>query len=231
MTIPLNPIFVAIDTPDLAHGIALAERVRSHVGGIKLGLEFYLRNGAAGFRRFDLMGLDLFLDLKLHDIPNTVRGAVGAVAPLNPKYLTVHASGGPAMIEAARSRAGEDTEIIAVSVLTSLSGDDLAQVGQDADVSRQVERLGKMAVAAGADGLVCSPQEVKILRDALGDDPTLIVPGIRPEGPTGDDQKRVMTPIDAVAAGASKLVIGRPITAADDPEKAARTIAESLKAS
>jgi len=224
----VNPVFLAVDTPDVAAGLALATRVAPHIGGIKLGLEFYLAHGADGFNRFRALGLDLFLDLKLHDIPNTVAGAVSSVAALAPTYLTIHASGGPAMIAAAKTAAPKGTEIIAVSVLTSLSASDLSAVGQDRDVAAQVVRLGRMAVDAGADGLVCSPLEVALLRDALGDAPTLIVPGIRPAGPAGDDQKRTMTPADALAAGATKLVIGRPITQAGDPAAAAQSIAGTL---
>lgn len=219
-----NPIFLAVDTIHLQQASRWAEDLAPHVGGLKLGLAFYLRHGLSGVRRIQSFGTDIFLDLKLHDIPNTVRGAVEAIAPVRPRYLTIHASGGPAMIEAARHMAPSETEIIAVSVLTSLDAGDLTAVGQGDDVAEQVYRLGKMAVAAGADGMVCSPFEVAPLRASLGPAATLIVPGIRPAGSAVGDQKRVMTPAEALAAGASKLVIGRPILAADDPVAAATAI-------
>lgn len=227
-----NPVFVALDTQDLLAARRLVSRLAGKVGGIKLGLEFFGRHGPPGYRALAESGLPVFLDLKFHDIPNTVAQAVSAVLPLKPAFLTVHASGGPAMIRAAADAAAEAgagrPKILAVTVLTSLDADDLSAVGQDADPAAQVGRLAKLAQASGADGVVCSPMEVARLRAALGPDFVLMVPGIRPAGSDKGDQKRVMTPKEALAAGATHLVIGRPITQAEDPAAAAEGIAASL---
>lgn len=229
-----NPVYVAIDTTDIEAARALRTRLADRVGGIKLGLEFFVANGPAGVRAVMERGsLPLFLDLKLHDIPNTVAGAVSATLPLAPRFLTIHASGGPAMIAAAAKAAeaaGADRpRILAVTVLTSLDDGDLEAVGQRAPAAEQVERLARVARDNGADGVVCSPKEVATLRAALGPDFTLMVPGIRPIWSVSGDQKRVMTPAEAMAAGASHLVIGRPITGAADPAEAAARIAGELR--
>ncbi|MBN8872268.1 MAG: orotidine-5'-phosphate decarboxylase [Rhodospirillales bacterium] len=220
-------VIVALDTTDLGRAAAWAEATAPHVGLFKLGLEFFLAHGAAGVRA--IAGRPIFLDLKLHDIPNTVAGGVRAVLPMNPRMLTVHAAGGPAMVEAARraaEEAGRDRPIIlAVTVLTSLDQAALAATGVVGSPADQVLRLGRLARAAGADGLVCSPHEVALLREALGPDTTLVVPGIRPSGSAAGDQARIMTPADAVAAGADWIVVGRPITGAADPGAAAAEIA------
>ena len=228
-----NPIFLAVDTTDLGKATHVAREAASHIGGIKLGLEFFLYHGRRGYDVMADLGLPIFLDLKLHDIPNTVKGGLRAVLGLQPKYLTVHAQGGAAMVAAAREQSeampGDSrTEIIAVTILTSLDQADINQMGVDGSVADQVARLGKVAVDAGADGLVCSPKEITTLRGLIGAEPTLIVPGIRPAGSATGDQKRVMTPPEALTAGASVLVIGRPISEADDPAAAAQAIAESL---
>jgi orotidine-5'-phosphate decarboxylase len=227
-----NPVFAAIDTRDLWPARQLCTALAGNVGGVKLGLEFFGAHGPSGVRALAETGLPVFLDLKFHDIPNTVAQTVKAVLPLEPAFLTVHASGGPAMIEAAAEAAAEAgsarPRILAVTVLTSLDDADLAAVGQEADAQAQVARLARLARDAGADGAVCSPLEVAGLRNALGGGFVLMVPGIRPEGAEAGDQKRVMTPREAMAAGASHLVIGRPITRAPDPAAAARAIAESL---
>ena len=198
-------------------------RVSPHAGLLKLGLEFFLANGADGFAR--ITGAPIFLDLKLHDIPNTVAGGVRAVLPLKPRMLTIHASGGRAMVQAAHqaaASAGSDRPLIlAVTVLTSLGQDDLHAMGVAATPADQVLRLGRLAIEAGADGLVCSPLEVALLRQALGSAVKLVVPGIRPAGSAGGDQARTMGPSQAVAAGADWIVVGRPITGADDPLAAA----------
>ncbi len=234
---PTDRIFVAIDTPEVASARALAESLKGLVGGVKLGLEFFVANGPDGVRAVTA-GLDmpLFLDLKLHDIPNTVAGAVRAAVALRPAFLTVHASGGPAMLRAAADAAAEEAvrlgvprpKVLAVTVLTSLEAADLDAVGQTGPVAAQVERLARLAVGACVDGVVCSPAEVAGLRSALGRDAVLMVPGIRPAWAAANDQKRIMTPGDAIAAGADHLVIGRPITGAADPAAAARRIAEEL---
>ncbi|WP_439533897.1 orotidine-5'-phosphate decarboxylase [Polymorphobacter sp.] len=222
-----NPVYLAIDTTDLAAARRLATTCAPHIGGLKLGLEFFAAHGPAGISAFSDHGLPIFLDLKLHDIPNTVAGAVAALAPLAPALLTIHAAGGPAMIAAARAAAPPATAIIAVTVLTSLDDDDLMQIGVLDPPSVQAPRLAALARASGADGVVCSPHEAAAIR---ADWPRgrLVVPGVRPAGSDTGDQKRVMTPAEALAAGASILVIGRPITAAADPAAAAAAIAASL---
>jgi len=223
-------LIVALDTTDLDTARAWAAAIGPHCGLFKLGLEFFLANGAAGFRA--IAGRPIFLDLKLHDIPNTVAGAVRAVLPLAPRMLTLHAAGGPAMINAARQAAeaagGTRPLLLAVTVLTSLDGAALTATGVIGTPAEQALRLGRMALAAGADGLVCSPLEVATLRAALGPRPTLVVPGIRPAGAAVGDQARVMTPRAAVAAGADWIVVGRPITGAADPSTAAAAIAADL---
>ena len=222
-----NPVYVALDTPDLARAHALAAAVRGHVGGLKLGLEFFAANGPAGVVAMQRYDLPIFLDLKLHDIPNTVGHAVAALAPLAPALLTVHAAGGAAMLAAAKAAAPAVTKVVAVTVLTSLDDDDLHAAGVPDGAAIQVQRLATLAHAATLDGVVCSPYETAALRAFLRDS-TLVVPGVRPAGNALDDQKRVMTPAEAMAAGASILVIGRPITGAADPAAAARAIELSL---
>lgn len=222
-----RPIYVAIDTPDLGKAAALAKRVRNHVGGIKLGLEFFSANGKAGVREMAAIGLPIFLDLKLHDIPNTVAKAIQALRPLEPSILTVHAAGGRAMLEDAKAAAPAGTKVVAVTVLTSLDRDDLSAIGIGGDPHDQVVRLTELARSAGIDGVVCSGHEVAAARKAWPGG-FFVVPGVRPAGGTVADQKRVMTPRAALDAGASILVIGRPITGAPDPDEAARAIEATL---
>jgi orotidine-5'-phosphate decarboxylase len=223
-----NPIFCAIDTPELARARGLATALRG-AANIKLGLEFFAAHGPAGVR--EVAGkAPLFLDLKLHDIPNTVAGAVRAVAPLKPLLLTLHSGGGPAMMReaaaaaAATAQGGRRMQLLGVSVLTSLDDNDLTAVGQRGPVGEQVVRLALLARDNGLDGVVCSPLEVAALRAACGPKFLLVVPGIRLLGGTSGDQKRVMGPREALAAGADYLVIGRPITGAPDPAAAARAL-------
>jgi orotidine-5'-phosphate decarboxylase len=224
-------LIVALDTVDGGRARLWASAVAPHVGLLKLGLEFFLANGAAGFAT--ITGAPIFLDLKLHDIPNTVAGGVRAVLPLKPRMLTIHASGGPAMIQAAHqaaASAGPDRPmILAVTVLTSLGQADLDAIGVAATASEHALRLGRLAIEAGADGLVCSPREVALLRQALGPAVKLVVPGVRPAGSAAGDQARTMTPAETVAAGADWIVVGRPITGASDPAKAAADIAASIR--
>jgi orotidine-5'-phosphate decarboxylase len=222
-----SPIYVAIDTPDLERAKLIAEKVRRHVGGLKLGLEFFCANGRHGIREMADLGLPLFLDLKLHDIPNTVAKAVQALRPLEPAILTVHAAGGRAMMEDAKAAAPTGTKVVAVTVLTSLDGEDLRSIGVEADTHAQVERLTALAREAGLDGVVCSGAEVRAARKAWPDG-FFVVPGVRPGGGAAGDQKRVVTPRAALDAGASVLVIGRPITQAEDPDQAARDIEATL---
>ena len=223
----MSPIFVAIDTPDLNRAAEMARAVRSAVGGIKLGLEFFVSNGPAGVEEIAKVGLPIFLDLKLHDIPNTVASAMRALAPLAPAIVTVHGGGGRAMLEQARAAAPAETRVVAVTVLTSLDGSDLKSVGVGGDPARQVERLAALAREAGCDCIVCSGEEVMAVRDGWRDG-FFVVPGVRPQGSGAGDQKRVVTPREARDRGASVLVIGRPITQADDPAAAARAIAGTL---
>ena len=230
-----DKLYCAIDTPDAARAEALAESLGGAVGGIKLGLEFFAAHGPAGVRRVmnKAAGADLFLDLKFHDIPNTVAAAMHAAAPLAPTLIDVHASGGRAMMEAARDAAGDAADaaghaaplVVGVTVLTSLDGADLASLGLNAEPEDQVVRLATLAAEAGLDGVVCSAREITALRNALGPDFILVTPGIRPAGTDTGDQKRVVTPAQAIHDGADFLVIGRPITGAPDPASAARQIA------
>jgi orotidine-5'-phosphate decarboxylase len=220
-------IYVAIDTPDLERAKALAQRVRRHVGGIKLGLEFFCGNGRHGVREMAELGLPIFLDLKLHDIPNTVAKAIQALGSLEPSILTVHAAGGRAMMEDAKAAAPTGTKVVGVTVLTSLDGEDLQSVGYPADPHAQVMRLTALAREAGIDGVVCSGNEVAAAHK-LWPEGFFVVPGVRPADGHAADQKRVVTPRAALDAGASVLVIGRPISQAEDPDLAARAIEATL---
>ncbi|WP_372918511.1 orotidine-5'-phosphate decarboxylase [Sandarakinorhabdus sp.] len=223
-----NPVFVAIDTPDVAAARALVAAVAPHVGGVKLGLEFFCAHGPAGIAAvMQGLALPLFLDLKLHDIPNTVAGAVHSLAALAPAIITVHAAGGRAMLVAARAAAPASTRVVAVTVLTSLDAADLLDAGVPDGAAAQAVRLALLVRAAGLDGIVCSPHEVAAIK-AQWADGLFVVPGVRPAGSDVGDQKRVMTPSQALAAGAGVLVIGRPITSAPDPAAAAAQIAASL---
>ena len=224
----MNPIFVAIDTPDLDGAVAIAEAVREHAGGLKLGLEFFAAQGPSGVKRIAETGLPVFLDLKLHDIPNTVGKAVAALAPLEPAILTVHAAGGHEMLLAARRAAPAATKVVAVTLLTSLDGNDLSDLGIERSPADQVARFAWIARDAGVDGIVCSGEEVAAAHESWPEG-FFVVPGIRPEGADGADQKRVVTPSRAVDDGASVLVIGRPITGAADPARAIAEIAGNLK--
>lgn len=227
----MSPIYVALDTPDLDRAKAIATRVRHHVGGIKLGLEFFMANGRHGVHEMADIGLPIFLDLKFHDIPNTVGKAIQALRPLNPAILTVHAAGGRAMLEDAKAAAPTGTKVVAVTMLTSLDASDLASIGLSPDPHEQVVRLAELARSAGVDGIVCSGEEVKAAHAAWKDG-FFVVPGVRPgakaNGAGHGDQKRVVTPRAALDAGASILVVGRPITQADDPDLAAREIEATL---
>jgi orotidine-5'-phosphate decarboxylase len=224
----MKPIFVAIDTPDVHRAAALARDVGGNAGGLKLGLEFFCANGHEGVLRVAEHELPIFLDLKLHDIPNTVAKAVASLAPLEPAILTVHAAGGREMMRAAKAAAPLGTKVVAVTVLTSLNDDDLKATGVSGSPAAQVERLAALAHEAGLDGIVCSGAEVAVARDSWPDG-FFVVPGVRPEGGEVGDQKRVVTPRQALDDGASVLVIGRPITGASDPALAIREIADSLK--
>lgn len=226
---PAAPIAVALDAPDLDTACGWAQATAGIVSTVKVGLETYLRDGAAGVERIRQSApqAQLFLDLKLHDIPNTVAGAARSISALRPALLTVHALGGPAMIAAA-AQAVPETRITAVTILTSMDQAALDRVGIAGSAQDAVLRLAVMAVESGARALVCSPQEVAAVRAAVGPDTVLITPGVRPAGSDRGDQARVATPEQALADGADLLVIGRPITGADDPRAAAEAIASSL---
>ncbi len=220
-------IFLAIDTTDLEHAQRIAKQVKSHIGGIKLGLEFFCAHGHHGVHDMARIGLPLFLDLKLHDIPNTVAKAVQALRTLEPAILTVHTAGGRAMMEDAKAAAPEHTKVVAVTVLTSLDSDDLDAIGVASDPDVQVARLAGLARQSGLDGIVCSGREVKAAhRDWHSG--FFVVPGVRPAQGSTADQKRVVTPVQAINDGASILVIGRPITQAADPIAALRAIEATL---
>jgi orotidine-5'-phosphate decarboxylase len=223
------PVAVALDAPDLESAARWAGFVTPYVSTVKIGLQLYLRYGpdvVASIR--GASGVQVFLDLKLHDIPATVAGAARAVYRLRPEFLTVHAISGPSVIRAA-VEAAPGTCIAAVTVLTSTGDDDLALIGVPGTVNDMVRRLSVMAVDAGARALVCSPREVAAVRAEVGPDITLITPGVRPAGAQADDQARIATPEEAIKAGADLLVIGRPITRASDPGAAAAAIAASLR--
>jgi orotidine-5'-phosphate decarboxylase len=222
----------ALDYPSLELARRGAAQVSAAAGVVKVGLELFVRHGPPAVSLGTEVGTDVFLDLKLHDIPETVDRAVASACGLGVKYLTIHAAGGPKMVERAAARAARDgtgLKVLAVTVLTSLDAVDLRAVGVDSSPGEQAARLARLAIGAGADGLVCSAQEVSALRAAVGTGPVLVTPGIRP-AQSSDDQKRVATPEQAIARGASLLVVGRPIRDAADPAAAARAIADAIEA-
>ncbi len=222
-----NPIYLALDVPRLDAAEALARKVKDHIGGLKLGMEFFYAHGHHGVHEIAKIGLPIFLDLKLHDIPNTVASAMQAIHVLEPAIVTIHAAGGRAMMEDAKAAAGERCKVVAVTVLTSLDDGDLSAVGVPSNAHDQAMRLADLAHSAGLDGIVCSGQEVGAVHRQWKDG-FFVVPGLRlPEGKVGD-QKRTVTPRAARDAGASVLVIGRPISRADDPVAAARAIEATL---
>ena len=222
-----NPIYLALDLPRLEAAEALARKVKDHIGGIKLGLEFFCAHGHHGVHEIHKLGLPIFLDLKLHDIPNTVAAAMQAIHVLEPAIVTVHAAGGRAMMEDAKAAAGEHCKVVAVTVLTSLDESDLARTGIAGNAHDQALRLADLAREARLDGIVCSGHEVAAIHQQWKDG-FLVVPGLRPATSTLADQKRTVTPRAARDAGASVLVIGRPIARADDPAAAARAIEATL---
>jgi orotidine-5'-phosphate decarboxylase len=230
---PHERIIAALDVPSVDEAAQLCRSLKGHIGLAKVGLELFVAGGERAVRAVQEAGLPVFLDLKLHDIPNTVEGAARSAGRLGVRMLTVHASGGAAMITAAKTglratSAAEPPILLAVTVLTSMSVSDLVAQGIGGGVEEHVVRLARLAIAAGADGLVCSPLEVAAIRQALGPGPVLVVPGIRPAGSAAHDQARAATPASAVAAGADYLVVGRPLRDGGDPAAAARRIAAEL---
>lgn len=222
-----NPVYLALDLPQIEAAKELAGKVQGHIGGLKLGLEFFCAHGHHGVHEIAQLGLPIFLDLKLHDIPNTVAGAMQAIHVLEPAIVTIHAGGGRAMMEDAKAAAGEKTKVVAVTMLTSLDERDLAATGVDGTAHDQVMRLAELAEKAGLDGIVCSGQEVATVHKQWKQG-YLVVPGLRLGGNAVGDQKRVVTPRQARDDGASVLVIGREISKAEDPLAAARAIEATL---
>ncbi len=223
-----NPIYLALDIPQVEPAKALVEKLKGHIGGVKLGLEFFCAHGHHGVHEIaHASGLPIFLDLKLHDIPNTVAGAMQAIHVLEPSIVTIHASGGRAMMEDAKAAAADGCKVVAVTMLTSLDERDMARTGLNGSAHDQVLRLAELAHDAGLDGIVCSGHEVGAVHKQWKDG-FFVVPGLRPGGKATGDQKRVVTPRAARDDGASVLVIGRPISRADDPVAAARAIEATL---
>ncbi len=236
-TLLYNPIICALDTQEVATATAIAQEVMPHVGAVKLGLEFFTAHGADGVKQITQLGIPVFLDLKFHDIPNTVAKAIAATAGMNMFMMTVHTAGGQNMLRAAMDASDRVAQVtgkerplvIGVTILTSLDQDDVAMLGFNHTVNDQVTRLADLAQSAGLDGVVCSPNEISLIRKACGHDLKLVVPGIRPDGASADDQKRILTPKEALTRGADYLVIGRPITTASNRAEAAEKIATSIR--
>jgi len=224
-------LIVALDVPDADAAAALVERLEGACRWFKVGLELFTAAGPAVVENLAASGHSVFLDLKFHDIPNTVAGAVRSAARLGARMMTIHAAGGPAMLEAARAALdgiADPPQLLAVTVLTSMDAAQLKAVGVGREPAKQVELVAKMGLKAGIRGFVCSPEEVQALRALTGAEGVLVVPGIRPAGAAVGDQKRIATPADALRAGASYLVVGRPITQAAEPAKATEAILEEM---
>lgn len=232
-----NPIICAIDTKDLEQAKNLCKAIAPNVGMVKLGLEFFTIHGASGVKEIAALGLPIFLDLKFHDIPNTVAEAVKSAVRLGVEIITIHTLGGLQMMQAAANAAKEESDklgvkkpiIVGVTVLTSMDDEDLKTIGLDRSAAQQVQLLAKLAKKSGLDGIVCSPHEIELVKSLCGKDFKTVVPGIRPENSDKGDQKRVMTPKQALTFGADYLVIGRPITKSENPTLASQQIANSLK--
>lgn len=226
----LNPICVALDTPEIARAEALVRQLRGHVGMVKIGMEFFYANGPQGYEAVAALGVPVFLDLKLHDIPNTVASALKSLLKLSPvpAIINIHASGGSDMMKAARDAVEGRCKLIAVTILTSLSNADISAIGFARSTDEQALDLAKFTHQAGLDGIVCSALDLAKVRAELPRKFLTVVPGIRPADALTQDQKRVMTPKQAITAGADILVIGRPITGATDPVHAAHDILASL---
>jgi orotidine-5'-phosphate decarboxylase len=231
ISIAKNRLIVALDVPSATQARELALQLLGICRWVKVGLELYLAAGTPMVEELAAQGFSVFLDLKFHDIPNTVAGAVRSAASMGASLLTVHAAGGPAMLSAAAAAATATKnapQLLAVTVLTSMDRTQLAAIGIEAAAADQALRLGRMATASGIQGLVCSAEEIRLLRQELGEGAQLVVPGIRPAGAAVGDQKRIATPADAIRAGASQLVVGRPITQAADPAKAVQAILDEI---
>jgi orotidine-5'-phosphate decarboxylase len=223
-----NPICVALDTPDMERAVTLAKALVSHVGMMKIGMEFFYANGPKGYDAIASSGMPIFLDMKLHDIPNTVAQGLKSLMALKPAITNIHSTGGLDMMKAARDAVRGDTKLIAVTVLTSLSTPDAYEAGFGCDTQSLARKLALLAKSAGLDGVVCSPHDIKSIKGDCGKEFLTVVPGIRPADAASDDQKRIATPKAAIDAGADILVIGRAITGAVDPAQAAHDILQSL---
>jgi orotidine-5'-phosphate decarboxylase len=228
---PKDRLAIALDFPDERQAMDLVDHLGDTCQWYKVGMELYYAAGNRTVQQLRDRGFDVFLDLKLHDIPNTVAGAVRSATQAGASLLTIHASGGSAMMTAAAEAATApgSPRLLAVTVLTSMDGNELAGIGISASPAEQVLRLARLAQASGINGMVCSPEEVGILRKETGPDSLLVVPGIRPAGSAVGDQKRVATPTKAITDGASLLVVGRPITRATDPAAAARAVLQEIE--
>ena len=228
----LNPIIVAIDKNSETEAYELSKELRGHIGAIKLGLEYFDTFGPEGIIKIQNLDIPIFLDLKIHDIPQTVKKTINTISSLKPAILNIHALGGKKMMEYALdavSKSSPETYLIAVTILTSLDNDDLRMMGIDISTKKIVSNLAKLAKEIGLSGVVCSSEEIKMVRESCGNNFKIIVPGIRPEGSNKNDQKRVMTPKEAIILGADHLVIGRPITESKDPKNTAIEIINSIK--
>lgn len=233
---PYNPTLVALDTPDLKHALSLAKSLANKVGGMKIGLEFFNANGPQGVKQIVDLGMPVFIDLKLSDIPNTVAAGIRSLLPLEAFIINIHILGGRQMMQAAVAAINEAEGLgytrpmlIGVTIVTSMEDADMEELGIHRTASEQVIHLAKLAQDCGLDGVVCSSFEIAAIKAACGNDFKTIVPGIRPKGAAADDQKRVMTPAEAIKQGADYLVIGRPITQSDEPEATADEIWQSVR--
>ena len=228
----LNPIIIAIDTKSDLEAYEISQEVSGYVGAIKLGLEYFNTYGPEGIRKIQEIGIPIFLDLKLHDIPMTVKKAIETLSDINPAIINVHAFGGQQMMKYSidgLDQKSKNTSLVAVTVLTSLNDDDMTILGIDYPVKDLVQNLAKLTKDSGLAGVVCSAEEIALVRKVCGKDFMIIVPGIRPEGSEKDDQKRVMTPKQAISLGADYLVIGRPITQSKDPLSKVKEILKSIQ--
>ncbi len=228
----LNPIILAIDTKSDLEAYEMAQEVSGYVGAIKLGLEYFDTYGPKGVRKIQKIGIPVFLDLKLHDIPMTVKKTIQTLSDISPSIINVHAFGGQQMMKYALeglAKGSKNTSLVAVTVLTSLNDDDMAALGIDYPVKDLVQKLAKLTKDSGLAGVVCSAEEIVLVRKECGKDFMIIVPGIRPEGYQEDDQKRIMTPKQAISLGADYLVIGRPITQSKDPLRKVKEILKSIQ--
>ena len=229
--IPENPILVALDTANLYHASKLASSLIGLIGGVKIGKEFFSAHGPTGVKTIAKLGVPIFLDLKFHDIPNTVANAIQATLKLNPFLINVHAAGGRDMLEAANNavkKNSANTLLIGVTLLTSLNEKDLKDIGINQSVEKHVLNLAQLCKSVGLSGVVCSAREIKSIKSACGKEFKAIVPGVRPNWSISNDQKRFVTPHNAMKLGADYIVVGRPITKATEPQEAAKKIGEEI---